>query len=147
MTKYCTDSYLGYNGFTDNKTELDLEDDAAYVNWGAAWRMPSKEQFAELINSNYTTTTWTTQNGVYGRLITSKKEGYTGNSVFLPAAGYRFNSSLYNAGSYGRYWSRTLDEGGPYNAWGLYFNSSGISTYGYYFRYFGQSVRPVRVSE
>ena len=145
MTKYCTDSYLGYNGFTDNKTELDLEDDAAYVNWGAAWRMPSKEQFAELINSNYTTTTWTTQNGVKGLLITSKMEGYTGNSVFLPAAGSRINSSLYDAGSYGDYWSRSL-HGYPYGACDLYFYSGLIDT-GFSGRDYGRSVRPVRVSE
>ena len=74
MTKYCGNSSYGYNGFTDELTELDLEDDAAYVNWGPAWRMPSIEQCEELINSSYTTTDWTIQNGVYGRKITSKIE-------------------------------------------------------------------------
>ncbi len=146
MTKYCTDSSFGYNGFTDDKTKLDLEDDAAYVNWGPAWRMPSKAQFDELINSNYTTTTWTTQNGVYGRLITSKKEGYTGNSVFLPAAGSRYRSSLSGAGSDGGYWSRTLYESGPIYAGDLNFYLSFIFS-GSSIRRLGQSVRPVRVSE
>ncbi|MBR3472762.1 MAG: hypothetical protein IKH22_09310 [Prevotella sp.] len=144
MTKYCNDSSYGYNGYTDNKTELDPEDDAAYVNWGPNWRMPTYEQFQELDNSNYTTTEWTTQNGVNGRKITSKSNG---NSIFLPAAGYRYVSSLSNAGSYGRYWSRTLDESAPSGAGRVYFDSSGVSTgYGIY-RYYGQSVRPVRVSE
>ena len=144
MTKYCTHGNYGNNGFTDNKTELELEDDAAYVNWGPAWRMPSKEQLQELINSSYTTTTWTTQNGVYGRKITSKSNG---NSIFLPAAGYRSSdSSLDGAGSYGKYWSRTLLESGPYYAWCLYFDSSFIYT-GYYNRYLGFTVRPVRLSE
>jgi hypothetical protein len=147
MTKYCTDSSYGNNGFTDNKTELDPQDDAAYVNWGPAWRMPSEAQFAELFNSNYTTTTWTTQNGVYGRLITSKKEGYTGNCVFLPAAGCRSNSSLNFAGSYGVYWSRTLNESYPIYAWYLYFDSSDVYTLNGSCRYDGLSVRPVRVSE
>ena len=144
MTKYCTDSSFGYNGFTDDKTKLDLEDDAAYVNWGPAWRMPSKAQYEELTNSNYTTTTWTTQNGVKGWLITSKREGYTDNSIFLPAAGGRDGGSLYDAGSYGDYWSRTLSESYPYGAWYLYFDSSDINASDCS-RCSGQSVRPVRV--
>ena len=138
------------NGNTFNKynnngglTELEPEDDAAYVKWGPAWRMPSKEQFDELINSNYTTTEWTTQHGVNGRLITSKSNG---NSVFLPAAGYRGNSSLYYAGSYGDYWSRRLNESGPGYAWYLYFDSGSVDTY-YNGRCVGFSVRPVRLSE
>ncbi|MBR0526149.1 MAG: Ig-like domain-containing protein [Prevotella sp.] len=142
MTKYCTNSSYGYNGFTDDKTELDLEDDAAYVNWGPKWRMPSEEQFSELINSSYTTTEWTTMNGVNGRKITSNTNG---NSIFLPAAGYRDNSSLFDGGSGGDYWSRTLYSDGPSIAWGLYFHSGGVYTSDY--RYYGQSVRPVRRPE
>ena len=143
LTKYCNNSNFGNNGFTDNKTELDPEDDAAYVNWGSDWRMPSLEQFEELINSSYTTTEWTTQNGVKGRLITSNSNG---NSVFLPAAGYRDGSSLSGAGSEGDYWSRTLLESGPRSARGLYFYSSFISMDGIP-RCNGRSVRPVRFSE
>ena len=143
LTKYCNNSNFGNNGFTDNKTELDPDDDAAYVNWGSDWRMPSLEQFEELINSSYTTTEWTTQNGVKGRLITSNSNG---NSVFLPAAGYRDGSSLSGAGSEGDYWSRTLLESGPRSARGLYFYSSFISMDGIP-RCNGRSVRPVRFSE
>ena len=105
--------------------------------------MPSQEQFEELINSSYTTTEWTTQNGVNGRLITSKSNG---NSIFLPAAGYRSGSSLFNAGSIGRYWSRSLCERDPDGAWILNFFSSNIDT-SYSARYYGRSVRPVRFSE
>ena len=142
MTKYCTDSSYGYNGFTDAtdaKTELDLEDDAAYVNWGPAWRMPSTEQFQELYNSNYTTTEWTTQNGVYGRKITSKANG---NSIFLPAAGYRNDSSFSRAGSDGYYWSRTLYSGYPNDARSLRFGSNYIEAMRSS-RCYGRSVRPV----
>ena len=135
------------NGSTFNKynnngglTELKPEDDAAYVNWGPAWRMPSQEQFEELINSNYTTTEWTTQNGVNGRLIISNSNG---NSVFLPAAGARPGSFLFDAGSGGDYWSRTLNSEYPDRAWGLYFHSSSVYT-DYGFRYYGFTVRPVR---
>ena len=103
MTKYCTNSSYGYNGFVDNKTELDPEDDAAYVNWGSQWRMPSREQFQELINN--CTSEWTTRNGVNGRLFTSK---HNGASLFLPADGSREGNELSYAGSAGGYWSRTL---------------------------------------
>lgn len=145
ITKYCTNSSYGYNGFTDDKIELDIEDDAAYVNWGPAWRMPSEEQFEELINSSYTTTEWTTQKGVNGRKITSKTNG---NSIFLPAAGYHRANSLHRTGSHGNYWSRTLNlVDNPIFAWGLSFISSDIYTANGYFRYDGRSVRPVRLSE
>ena len=137
LTKYNTSSS---SGTVDNKTELDLSDDAAYVNWGSEWRMPSKGQFAELINSSYTKTEWVTQNNVYGRRITSLKNG---NSIFLPAAGYRNDSSLFNAGSYGLYWSRTLYSSYPLNAWYLFFYSGDVSPYSNY-RDYGLSVRPVR---
>ncbi len=138
MTKYCTDS--GW-GTVDNKTELEPSDDAATVNWGSNWQMPSEKQFNELFNSGYTTTTWTTMNGKYGWKITSKSNG---DSIFLPAAGYRSGTSLSSAGSSGYYWSRSLDAGGSYYASSLNFGSSGIYT-NYYHRCYGQSVRPVRV--
>jgi|GEM_PF-1285948 len=129
-----------------SSAELQLSDDAAYVNWGKNWRMPSQAQFEELINSNYTTTTWTSINGIYGRKITSKMPGYTGNSIFLPAAGYYYGSSLNSAGSDGNYWSRTLSVSSTIYAMYLYFNSSNIGTSNDY-RYYGQSIRPVRFSE
>ena len=143
LTKYCTWSSYGNNGFTDNKKELDPDDDAAYVNWGRDWRMPSLEQFEELINSSYTTTEWTTQNGVKGRLITSNSNG---NSIFLPAAGGRYDSSSTYAGLDGGYWSRTLFENNPSYALHLDLNSSNISA-SILYRYNGMSVRPVRFSE
>ena len=143
LTKYCTDKYYGLNGFVDNLTELELSDDAAYVNWGSQWRMPSREQFDELINSEYTTTEWTTLNGVDGLLITSKTNS---NSIFLPAAGGRYGTSSNDAGVKGSYWSRTLDtdENGPCYAWTLLFYSSKTIT-DYYMRDEGRCVRPVRV--
>ena len=100
--------------------------------------MPSKEQFEELINSSYTTTTWTTQNGVYGRKITSKKNN---NSIFLPAAGY-YDSSFGGTGQ-GFYRSRTLYSDQPSRSWYVGFSSSGISMDGYG-RTRGLPVRPVR---
>lgn len=139
LTKYCTNSSYGYEDFTDNKTELDSEDDAAYVNWGPKWRMPSKEQFEELINSSNTTTEWTTQNGVNGRKITSNTNG---NYIFLPAAGARYDGTLTLAGQSGYYWSRALNSDIPHNARLLNFDSSGIIMTSS-IRHGGLSVRPV----
>ena len=142
-TKYCTNSDYGYNGFVDNKTELDPEDDAAYVNWGPEWRMPTIEQQQELINN--CTSVWTTQNGVNGQLLT----GPNGNTLFLPAAGSRFRDSLNYAGKWGFYLSRSLYS--PRNAFCLYFYwyleiGGGIS-WSYCGRGDGITVRAVRVSQ
>ena len=143
LTKYCNDSYYGKDGFTDDLTELEISDDAAYVNWGGDWRMPSKEQFDELINSSYTTIEWTTLNGVNGRKITSKSNGRT---LFFPAAGSRYDSSLGGAGSFGYYWSRTLPSFGPYYAWVMCFSSYSVLIDGNS-RSIGLSIRPVRNSK
>ena len=147
LIKYCNDSSDGYNGFTDNLTELLPEDDAATANWGAGWRMPSYDQFNELINSNYTTKTWTTVNGVYGRKITSKVAGYVGNFIFLPAAGNHYESSLDYLGSFGNYWSHTLFSVRPGYAKGLVLYSDDIYIHDEFPRANGLSVRPVRVSQ
>ena len=140
LTKYCCQRSYGYNGFTDGLTELLPEDDAATANWGSGWQMPSLAQINELYNSSYTTTAWTTQNGVYGRKITSKSNG---NSIFLPAAGYRDGTGLDYAGRDGYYWSRSLHTYYSYEAYNLDFSSSDIDTY-YDYRFYGYSVRPVR---
>ena len=137
LTKYCDKSGFGKDGFTDNKTELDLSDDVARQKWGGSWRMPSKEQFEELLNN--TQSDWTTVNGVKGRLFI----GENGNSIFLPAAGYRNGTSLSYAGSLAEYWSRTLYAGNPDYAYYLYFGSSHVNVDGFY-RYYGRTVRPVR---
>lgn len=133
MTKYCTDSSYGT---VDNKTVLELSDDAACVNWGGTWRMPTDAELTEL--RTQCTWTWTTQNGVKGYKVTSKTNS---NSIFLPAAGCRYDSSLSNAGSYGSYWSSSLSKG-PYDAWYVYFFSGGVYR-DYDVRYYGLSVRPV----
>ena len=137
-TKYCTGDWDGYDGFVDNKTELELEDDAAYVNWGPSWRMPSYDQILELAYN--CTWQWTQRNGVNGQLVT----GSNGNTMFLPAAGCRWKDSKRNEGSEGYCWSYTLSTDSD-NAYCL-----GLSLYGWgirsgYTRYDGCTVRPVRV--
>ena len=142
LSKYNTDSQYGD---IDNKTELDLEDDAAYVNWGPQWRMPSIAQFDELLTQ--CTWQWTELNGVKGRLLT----GPNGNTLFLPAAGQRSGANVSSVGSNGNYWSRELyyvnpTSYRPTNGYKLYFSSSmkqknsGSRNYGY-------PVRPVYVPQ
>ena len=137
LTKYCTSSSYGT---VDNKTTLDLSDDAARANWGGSWRMPTGAELTELLEQ--CTWTWTTQNGVYGYKVTSKKSGYSNKSIFLPAAGYRYDSSLRSAGSYGIYWSSLLLTSSSSSAFYLYFYSSYVVGSGNT-RYSGVSVRPV----
>ncbi len=134
LTKYNTDSYYG---MVDNKTTLDLSDDAARVNWGGKWRMPTKAEQDELRNN--CTWTWTTQNGINGCKVTSKTNG---NSIFLPAAGYRDGTSVYYVGSYGYYWSSSLDESYPSSAYYVDF-ASGYVDWSYRNRYSGRTVRAV----
>ena len=141
---YNWDTYQYYDGSnvtkytgSDGLTILLPEDDAATANWGNGWRMPTKEEWQELLDN--TTNVWTTQNGVNGRLFT----GSNGNSLFLPAAGCRWDDVLYYVGSSGHYWSSSLYTDYPFGAWYFYVYS------GYYYvdgssRGSGQSVRAVR---
>ena len=86
ITKYCTDSS---RGIVDNKKVLDLEDDAAYVNWGGKWRMPTDTEINELIE--YTKISSTTQDGIDGYKLTSWKNG---KSIFFPCGGFRENNTI-----------------------------------------------------
>ena len=136
ISKYNTSNNYGT---VDNKIELDPADDAAYLNWGSSWRMPTKEQQDELVKK--CTWQWTTRNGVNGSLVT----GPNGNTLFLPANGYRYKNSLYSAGSRGYYWSRTLDSNNPSFAFFMTFNSESGSWLNNNYRYWGRCVRAVRV--
>ena len=137
FTKYNTSSD---DGTVDNKTVLELSDDAARANLGGAWRMPTDAEWTELRTN--CTWTWTDDyngTGVAGRIVTSNTNG---NHIFLPAAGYRDGDDLGSAGDIGYYWSSSLDTGYPNDAWGVYFISDYVSR-DYGSRYYGQSVRPV----
>lgn len=136
LTKYCADSQWGYNGFTDGKKTLEPEDDAAHVHWGGGWRIPTKAEWAELMNDDNCTWKETEQNGVPGDLVTSKK---TGNSIFLPK----------NRGvNGGEYWSSSLyyDNGsfsnGPFG-WEFRFYPVTYYELTYGARFSGYGIRPV----
>lgn len=141
LTKYCANSYYG---IVDFKAELEPEDDAAYVNWGPLWRMPTRMQFRELLF--YCTWTKTQRNGVNGMLV----KGPNGNTLFLPAAG-QCDNDLYNVGNKGYYWSSTVKTEYPDYAWSMKFEmeyefSSGDAVVEE-FRAYGCVVRAVRVSQ
>jgi len=138
LTKYCSYSDDGYNGFVDNKTELDPSDDAACAHYPGG-RMPSQEQINELIEN--CTWQWTQRNGVNGQLVT----GPNGNTMFLPAAGDRWDGSTGNVGLRGYYWSRTLFSHNSHLA-GFLRITSGGRYYVHDYRIYGLTVRAVRVS-
>lgn len=125
LTKYCNDSEYGYNGYTDSLSVLEAEDDAANVNWGGQWRMPTRAECKELKNTNYTTWTPLTINDVSGVLVTSLIEGYTDRSIFLPLTGLFSGITLHDYGEYAIYWSSTFDVNPCYNAYGFHFNNTG----------------------
>ncbi|MCQ2336968.1 MAG: fibrobacter succinogenes major paralogous domain-containing protein [Paludibacteraceae bacterium] len=140
-------SYKNGNNITwkdDHNTgsgSLTGDTDTATKLWGSNWRMPSDAEFKALWEN--CTVAWKSASesghGVAGRVYTGKTEGYTGNSVFFPAAGYCHNGKVNNAGSNGVYWSSTPNGS---NAFFLHFLSSNQSV-DYHGRYYGQSVRAV----
>ncbi len=137
MTKYCNNAEHGDNGFTDMKTVLEPEDDAAAANWGNAWRMPTDAEWAELLEQ--CTWEWIKYSqDTFGYVV----KGKNGNSIFLPAAGYLVDDSRYNAGMRGNYWSSTLNTDKASYARYIDFQSSKQerTTYG---RFYGRSIRAV----
>ena len=165
LTKYCSKSSYGDGGYTDTKTTLDPEDDAATVNMGGSWRMPTTAEQEELIANCYWE--WTDSyngKGVEGYIVYKVKNAsdkgkrkYRGGSVttvgsysladphiFLPAAGYRSSfSDLSCAGYSGYYWSSSLSTNGPYYAYYLYFSPDNVDWGIICYRYRGRSVRGV----
>lgn len=123
FTKYCNDSMFGQ---IDNKTTLELNDDAAYVNLGKDWRMPTINEFNELLEfcdwiwvDNYLET------GFAGCLGISKTNG---KSIFFPAAGNMYNEECFVSQSIGLYWSSDLHIEYPVLAEAFRFDSSQIGT-------------------
>lgn len=137
LTKYCYDASYGYNGFIDNLTTLEAMDDAASAILGNGARTPTDAEWRELLTN--CSSTWTTQNGVKGRIFT----GANGNTLFLPAAGFRHNSYLDGVSGRGLYWSSSLSMYDPPYARSIEFNSDARRMDGNS-RSYGFSVRAVR---
>ncbi len=137
ITKYCIDSNYGYNGFTDGKKVLDLDDDAAAVTLSDKWRMPTEDERDEL--RSFCSWEWVSISNVDGYKVT----GPNGNSIFIPAAGYRYGDSFDSVGSYGFYWTSSLSTvSGSDTSHPLSFGSDFVA-YGSYQRYSGLPIRPV----
>ncbi|MBQ3636010.1 MAG: hypothetical protein II951_10400 [Bacteroidales bacterium] len=134
LTKYVREKHAadyGYNGFFDDKTTLDPDDDAATAALGDKWRIPTADDWRELLNNS--SWEWTQLNGIYGYKVTSTKTGFEDKYIFLPGD----NTSSHD----GAYASSSLSFE-PQSASGLYFSESG--TYlSYGMRCLGTSVRPV----
>ena len=136
-------TYTENNSVTYGKSMSDISGnptyDVARKKWGSSWRLPTRAEFRELRDK--CRCEWTTQGDKEGHKVT----GPNGNSIFLPAAGYRNGSSRYNAGEDGFYWSsspRESNDGDACCVFFDYFYSSYLDVH-YSGRYIGRSVRPV----
>ena len=125
----------------DELKVLESGDDAATVNWGSDWRMPTKADFKELTaNTEYE---WATVNGVQGAKFTSTVDGYTDKFLFFPAVGNALGGKVYNVGDYGNCWSVSSSDVDVYGALEIFLYGRGCGVYDNN-RYYGYSVRPVR---
>ena len=136
---YYNDSNIGngWSKYTSGNATLESSDDAATVNLGGSWRMPTHAEWQEL--SKKCTWTWTSLNGINGYKVSASN----GNWIFLPAAGYRIGANLVYVGSEGYYWSSQVYSSNVYDAWKMYFVSRYRVPDDYNNRNFGYSVRPV----
>ena len=134
-------TFTKYNS-TDGKTVLDLEDDAVNAAWGGSWRMPTTAEFQTL--GSATTSAWTTDyqgSGVSGLILTDTTD--TSKVLFFPAAGSCYDGSVSSVGSYGRYWSCSVDSSSVQSAYLLNFYSSLVNWQSYFYRCNGFAVRGV----
>ena len=131
---------IAFTKYATTGATLELEDDAAHAHMGGSWHIPTPTQFQELLNTAYTKNEWTTQDGVNGRLFTSKKN--PSKSIFIPAAGSAYDGSVPDSGDVGNVWSSMLSmnsaDGGQYL--NFYSGNAGLGNDG---RYDGFSVRGV----
>lgn len=121
------------------KTQFTAKDDAATVNWGPSWQTPTIEQLKELVDVHNTMTLWTTQDGINGLLIKSRKNGL---SLFLPASGFSHDGLEKDRGMVGSYWSSTNGDAYLNGAHLLYFLDTDTYT-DFNDRFYGHCVRPV----
>ena len=142
ITKYCSNSDYGT---VDNIIGLQLEDDAAYVNWGPEWRMPGTAQMNELLEN--CSSEWTKVNGMGGYLF---KSNANNAALFFPAAGWYNNNGLHGFGTDGTYWSRfNAYSTRPDVAWilGFRYGDMGWLRVASFGRHFGSTVRAVYVGQ
>ena len=142
LTKYCVDNKYGSFGTVDNKTTLDLKDDAATQIMGGDWRMPTKGDFQELLDN--TDSEWIEDfngSGVNGWKFISKTDA--SKYVFFPANGHAYGMGVDNRGSFGGYWSSSLDINYPDSSEYLHFGTKYIYPQVSNSRYHGFGIRSV----
>lgn len=133
----------GVKNKADNKKMIEKSDDAANIQWGEGWFIPSKENFQELFNEcDWEWTDNYQESKVCGYIVKSKKEG-NDNFIFLPASGYRDNTDLFDVNSFGYYWTKSLDEKQSDFATYLFFYNDYIGPWHNGYRYRGFAIRPV----
>ncbi|MBE6326012.1 MAG: hypothetical protein E7077_02935 [Bacteroidales bacterium] len=143
LTKYCTNpTSLKTYGKIDNKKMLEIEDDAAAVNWGNGWRMPTISEMTELKES----CEWEKVENFMGKGVVGMvgRSMYNGNSIFFPFAGYRADIRLLEKDCCGEYYTSHIVSSYPYECWALYLRNY-VGVEGGYSRYVGQSVRAVAI--
>lgn len=139
-SKYTTKNTQSSTGVADNLTTLQNEDDAAYVASGGQYRMPTKEDFDELINTSNCDYYIAKCNGVNGHAFISKKNGKV---LFLPMGGSGTGTIISGSGSSGEYWSSSINGNNNGNAYYLYFYSGSMCRMENYSRYYGYPIRGV----
>ncbi len=130
LTKYCTKSSYGK---VDNKIQLEPADDRIKTDYGYYWSIPTKEDWQELM----THCTWSR----FGNDFMVR--GPNGSIILLPSAGYKDGLNTYDSGTEGYYWSLSVDEGSPDDAWFVHIKNGKPEFYSYY-RYQGRCIRPVQ---
>jgi len=151
LTKYCNNASYGKDGFTDELTVLQKEDDAAYAALGGKFRMPTEAEIDALAatKSNTDDYTWTWCDGSTEKYNDTDVKGWkivrnaTSATLFLPAAGYRDITYLYGVGSRGNYWSSSLSAVDSFYAWRVDFTAGSVRRSSRDHRCYGFSVRPV----
>jgi hypothetical protein len=134
LTKYCTRKS---HGKVDNKKTLEAADDLAKSSFGYFYSIPTREDWEEL----RTCCTWMWRVDDNFVLV----RGPNGNNIILPMTGYRSGLNIYDCGTEGQYWSSTLDESSPEDAWYFHVkNAKGVpNSMNSYYRCQGRSIRPV----
>ena len=128
-------------GWIMSDDALAPEHDAAHVQWGGGWRIPTYQEINDI--NNNCDWIWTTTNGVNGYTVRGKGN-YAFASIFLPSAGFVDGTWLRDAGSWGKFWSSVPSS--EYSSWFLLFSSKNHLTNYYGTRYNGYPVRPVQDS-
>lgn len=140
LTKYCDNASYGKDGFTDMLTELEASDDAARVNLGGIWRIPTDEELTAL----RTGCTWTRDYDNRGYAVCiSGGTAWTDPTIFLPTSSYKGESGFGMGTGYGFYWSSNIPNNYPYVAYEINFSQSTPPIQHSILRYFGCPIRAV----